>query len=246
MTEDPGPEPRRHALPAAAVASIGLWRRNPLRTYIVLGALSIVWGAPAEFVTDRFELHPSGLVRFLVSLATAVWWAPIMAAQTCYALHLARTGEASWSVAREGLRRSVGFAVISILLLLPFAPADLFPTDAQGVVGWIVPLVLIAWLITGFVLLVRFAMSPVALADTGATALSALDASWTMTRGRIWGIIGLAAATVAPVAVLILLTPGRSMVAGMMLYDGTFYPVLFLVYVCLYLEMLKPRPAEEA
>jgi len=234
-----GSAPPRRGLRAAIAAAFRLWRVDPGRTFLVLGGLAVLAGIPWALGSDALRNQPSPWVRFLASVGGSVWWAPVWALQLPFALRLARTGRASTQLLAGELRRTGRYAVLSVLLALPLALSGLVLAPIGGNTAWLATLCMLVLLGVVLVIMVRWVMAPVAMADTGIGPLGAVRASWALTRGRSRSVGGFVALYALAALVLLLAVRGHS-IAGPLLFEAVAYPTLTLIYVCLYLEFAGP------
>jgi hypothetical protein len=95
------------------------------------------------------------------------------------------------------------------------------------------------------VLLVRFAMSPVFIADKHLGTLEALRASWHLTKGRFWNVVGFALLQFISIVLIHEAVAGRRIAVSALFSLGP-YPLWCLAYVNLYLGYAgQPRLAAD-
>jgi hypothetical protein len=198
-----------------AVAAV---RRQPGMALLAIVILPTLWAVPVELLERRLvppETPVSGpdrpLLQFVLSWLVVAWNNVCFPGQLQAALNAAAGRPIRLGDFVSGLRKVPQMVAMAVLLgvplevasFLPFAPEATESGLALGVAGLI-----------SIFLAVRLVFWPPLLMQPGARFWGSLSASWQMTSGRSWRLLGIGA------VVVLLSVPVYVIESALLTFDG--------------------------
>lgn len=215
------------------------WRSEFWLVTALLAVLPALWELP-RILLSRSGVLPAGrLSEFIVSMADAIWWSPVLAGQIGFCIVLNRRGTATLRSFLNGLRQTPRNTMFWILVFGAIELSALVPTSSGDDLQWHdgLSIALPGVLLFG---ISRVAFTPAIIEDLGIDTLSALHRSWVVTRGRLLLVTRFFVVIVIATGIIYLVV-GRQADAAAVASSLSVGPLISLGYVALYLS-ISPRP----